>query len=332
MSTESAGANRPVLAGVLLVLLAAGAIVAPVAIAGTPAAVTVRVLVPTGSGAYESLIPITQVTTSTVPVTKDEGSCPGTSAIGALDLATEGNWAGKLLGAGLGVETIDGRSLAEPEYWGFWRNDTYQEEGVCKVEAEPGDQLLFFPECFSKAKGQCPPEPQVLGIEAPATVEVGEPVTIAVYRYDAEGRHSPAAGVTVGGWGSSAQTNFEGEVTLTFPGDETYTLRATGASGEDPVSVPGEALVCAHTGEDGECGTARSPSGSIPTASSSSTATVAAPSSKPAVKPKAKTLTRAQRLAKALKACHERAKGRRRAACVRLARKRYGTVKKSKSK
>ncbi len=46
---------------------------------------------------------------------------------------------------------------------------------------------------------------------------------------------------------------------------------------------------------------------------------------------KAKTRTRAQKLAAALKACHKKAKGER-AACETAARKRYGTVKKTKKK
>jgi hypothetical protein len=55
-----------------------------------------------------------------------------------------------------------------------------------------------------------------------------------------------------------------------------------------------------------------------------------APTSKPAVKPKAKALSRAQKLARALRACG-RLSRRRRAACGRLARGKYGPVKKSKS-
>ena len=44
--------------------------------------------------------------------------------------------------------------------------------------------------------------------------------------------------------------------------------------------------------------------------------------------PKAKVLTRAQKLALALKACHKKPKGKKRQACERQARKKYGPVKK----
>ena len=46
--------------------------------------------------------------------------------------------------------------------------------------------------------------------------------------------------------------------------------------------------------------------------------------------PKAKVLTRAQKLAIALKACHKRPKGKKRQACERAARKKYGPLKKAK--
>jgi hypothetical protein len=48
--------------------------------------------------------------------------------------------------------------------------------------------------------------------------------------------------------------------------------------------------------------------------------------------PKAKVLTRAQKLALALKACHKKSKGAKRKACERTARKKYGPVKKKAKK
>jgi hypothetical protein len=48
--------------------------------------------------------------------------------------------------------------------------------------------------------------------------------------------------------------------------------------------------------------------------------------------PKAKTLTRAQKLKLALKACHKKPKGAKRKACERQAHKKYGPVKKARKK
>ncbi len=267
----------PALAGALLSLLVLGALAAPVALAGSPATVTVRVLAPTGGGSYETLMPITQVTTSTGEVVREGHPCAGTSALGALDLATKGNWSGKFEYGDWFLTAINGGMFDGPYYWGFWVDNAYAPKGVCEIEPVSGDQLLFFPECFSETPGVCPATPEVLGIEAPPVAEVGQPVAITVNHYSSEGKHSPAAGVTVGGWGSSATTNFEGKATLTFPGDETYTLRATGAPEETPKAVPGEALVCVHEGNDGECGTPRPPGNSAPASSTTSTTTTVAP-------------------------------------------------------
>jgi hypothetical protein len=269
---QSVPAGGVLLASALFVFLITAALAAPSALAGTPATVTVRVLGPAPS--YEALTPPTQVTTTTTAVTKNGGSCSGTSVGGALELATKGDWEGNWSSkySDYEVISIDGHSYPFMEgfpYWSFWLNNKYEEEGICAVELEAGEQVLFFPECFSEA--ECPSPSHVLGIEVPPTVEVGKPTSVTVVSYNAKGERSPAAGVAVGGWGSSTTTNSEGKATLTFPGDETYTLRATGASGENPLAVPGEALVCAHTGDDGECGTPRQSSGSSPPVSGSTT-------------------------------------------------------------
>jgi hypothetical protein len=274
--SRSVTAGGVVFAAVLFVVMTAVALSAPPALAGSPATVTVRVLGPAPS--YTALIPPTQVTTTTAPVVNDgepTHSCLGTSAAGALQLATAGDWQGKWFdegeATGYFVETIEGTTPpAASSYWSFWLNNREATEGICESELEAGDQVLFFPECF----GECPAPPgstHVLGIEGPATAEVGQPTSVTVVSYNTKGERSPAAGVNVGGWGASATTNFEGKATVTFPGDETYTLRATGANGENPLAVPGEAVVCAHEGNDGQCGTSRPP-GSL-TASGGTTTT-----------------------------------------------------------
>ncbi len=271
---RSVSAGGVLLAAALFVLLATAALAAPSALAGAPATVTVRVLGPAPS--YAALIPPTEVTTTTTPVVNDgepTHSCSGTSAAGALQLATSGDWAGKWYEGeanGYLVETIEGTTPPPASsYWNFWLNNREASAGICESELEPRGQVLFFPECF----GECPSQSSlthVLGIEAPSIVEVGQPTSVTVVSYNTKGERAPAAFVNVGGWGSSTTTNFEGKATLTFPGDEPYTLRATGASGEDPLAVPGEALVCAHTGDDGECGTPRPPGSALPMSGSSS--------------------------------------------------------------
>ncbi len=231
------------------------------ALAAGPASVTVRV-----EGTNETLVPPTEVTTTTTPVVKDGNpadSCAGTSAAGALQLATSGNWGGTWFsGLGYSVETVAGEShLFEPGapadyFWSFWLNNRPSTAGICEVEPNSGESILLFPECFSET-GACPAAPSPLGIDAPAVAEVGAPVTVKVTSYaNATGAPSPAVGATVAGGGASAITGPGGEATLTLSSPGSVLLHATA-----PDSVRTEASVCVHNANDGTCGTS-GPSGS----------------------------------------------------------------------
>lgn len=227
--------------------------------AGAPASVTVRVLGPPPS--YEALLSPKQITTTTTPVTKDEGSCSGTSAAGALELATAGNWEGNWSTKynDYEVVSIEGHSYPFEEgapanhYWSFWQDNVFAQVGICEAELQSGDQVLFVPSCYGSS---CPPEPtQLLGLEVPTTGEVGKPVTVTARSYPTTGGSpAPAAGVTVTGGGAGGQTDSEGHVALTFTQNGTFTLRATG-NGAEPRPIPGEANICVHNGNDGTCGT-----------------------------------------------------------------------------
>jgi hypothetical protein len=115
---------------------------------------------------------------------------------------------------------------------------------------QPGDRVLFFPACFGTA---CPPgstSPTPLGIEAPASANVGESVPVMVKRYNAKGEASPAIGATVTGVATTATTDSGGHATLSFPSAGEFTLRASASE-----SVRDEATICVHNGVDGTCGT-----------------------------------------------------------------------------
>jgi hypothetical protein len=253
------------LAAVLLSLALAS--VAP-AFAEAPAAVTVEV-----EGLSETKLPPTPVTTTTTPVVKDnsegnpEGSCPGTTAIGALQVATAGNWSGPWSSKYNQYEifSIEGEAHEfEPAskanyYWSFWLNDQESSVGACEAQLEPGDRVLFFPACYGEA---CPVSPTPLAIEAPATADAGENVSVTVKQYNAKGEASPAIDATVSGGGTSAFTEIEGHASLRFSGDGTYTLHVVG-SGEQPPSVRTETSICVHEGNDGTCGTPQTPSSAV---------------------------------------------------------------------
>src|SRR5262245_15445409 len=240
---------------------------APFAAMAGPAPVTVRV-----EGATETKLAATEVTTTTAAVNKDGNpadSCTGTSAAGALQLATAGNWSGPWFsGLGYSVETIAGESypFTGLYYWNFWLDNKPSATGVCGAELSGGDSVLFFPECFSEVKGQCPPSPNPLGVQAPAVAEAGTPVAVTVTSYNhASGAPAPAAGATVSseGAGASATTDAAGHAALTFPRPGTFTLHVSA-----PESVRTETAVCVHFANDGACAS-RGPSTGSPAGASS---------------------------------------------------------------
>ena len=92
-----------------------------------------------------------QVTPSGAPVGKGANpTCAGGSALDALNVATGGNWDGPYYdGLGYAPEPIAGEThaFAAGSYWSFWLNDAYSSAGVCDVQVQQGDELLFFPDC-----------------------------------------------------------------------------------------------------------------------------------------------------------------------------------------
>ncbi|HVA19085.1 MAG TPA: DUF4430 domain-containing protein [Solirubrobacteraceae bacterium] len=225
--------------------------------AGAPATVTVRV-----EGLTETKVPATLLTTTTSPVVNDgnnEHACSGTSALGALQLATAGHWSGPWEAKfnQYAIYTIEGETHEFEEgasanyYWAFWVNNKEAEVGACEAELNSGDQVLFFPACYGSG---CPTSPTPLGIEAPATANAGEAVTVTVKQYKSTGEASPAVGASVSGGGTSATTDSQGHATLKFSGDDTYTLRVAGST-EGPPAVRTETAICVHEGNDGTCGT-----------------------------------------------------------------------------
>ncbi|MGC2373302.1 MAG: DUF4430 domain-containing protein [Solirubrobacteraceae bacterium] len=276
MSQMRIHSRSALLLGVLLCLLVPSA-----AVAASPASVSVRV-----EGLTEAKVLPTLVTTTTTPVVKDDNSadsCSGTSALGALELATAGNWSGPWEAkfnqysiASIAGETHEFEEGAPANYfWSFWLNNKFSEVGACEAELQPGDQVLFFPSCFGSA---CPtPEPTPLAIEAPASANTGETVTVTVKQYNASGEASPAVGADVGGGGTGAIADAQGHATLKFFGDATYTLRAS-AGAERPPGIRTEATICVHEGNDGTCGTPLVNKGDLPAPPGSSVPHVTEPS------------------------------------------------------
>jgi hypothetical protein len=212
------------------------------------AAITVRV-----EGPSSTLLPASAVTLSSTRVSKDgvaADSCAGTSAAGALQAATHGDWKGTWSASYRSYFLTGIEGLTFPAsgatYWAFWVNDAPSAEGICSYQPKAGDSLLFFPDCYGKS---CPPNAGVLGLKAPAVAVVGTPFTVSVTAYsDAKGTPSRAAGATVSAGVVSAKTGAAGTATLKLAHAGTLTLLVTA-----PHAVRDEARICVEAAASKAC-------------------------------------------------------------------------------
>jgi hypothetical protein len=231
------------LAGLVLALLLA----APAALAG-PATVTVRAEGPAGT-----VVPRTTVTTTTAAVNKDGQAgheCTGTSALGALQLATGGDWSGRWFdGLGYQVQGIRGAFDDSNSYWNFWLNYRASDVGVCGAELQAGDDVLVFIDCFTSCRS-----PLRLS-RVPAATAPGSTAAVLVETFQVVGFPQvttavPAPGATVDVGGRQFTTGGDGIAQVTFDGAGPVAVRATKA-GHVPSATE---QTCVSNGADGACG------------------------------------------------------------------------------
>ena len=216
-------------------LLAAAVAAVLLAASGAGAAtVTVRV-----EGLDHTLVPQTAVNTTTAPAVKNGHSCSGTSAGGALDDATSGNWDGTYF-AGFNdflVNSIEGVAPPDPnDFWTLWVNNQSSQTGMCSTELQTGDSVLFFI-CTPDPNFACTNHPLVL--TAPAATAAGSPFSVHVAQIADDGTSSPAAGVTVSGGGASGVTGADGNASLTVgqPGTASLIAAKPGLTTSAPATV-----------------------------------------------------------------------------------------------
>ncbi len=254
--------------GVLCVSLA---MLVSVAWAGEPSTVTVRVEGFNGV----TLLPQTQVTTSSTPIPVEAGSCSGTSAGGALYEATHGDWKVKDEEEGVAILGIDGVNLppfgaGDYAFWSLWVNDKFATSGACSEQLERNADVVYVGQCFAlgpECSSESAPD-HFLTETAPSSnvANVGEAVSVTVGSLSTAsgaGEATLPASVTVTGAAQAVSPNAQGVATLSFSSAGTYTIQA-----HAPDAVPSDPLmICVHNGNDGTCGT------TAPTASSTSTST-----------------------------------------------------------
>jgi hypothetical protein len=253
------------LAGLVLALLLA----APAAAA--PGNVHIRV-----EGSAATLVPRTAVTTTNATVNKDGQAghdCTGTSAAGALEQVTRGDWTGVWFGGGLGygptrilTETHD---AATSSYWSVWRDYKFSDAGICALELQTGDDVMLVADCY--ATPTCAAKPLRL-TRVPALAAPGSTASVLVERLEAVSRYpdpsetnaTPAAGATVTAGGQTFTTNASGIAQITYAGRGPVAVQAT-----MPGTVRSTAeQTCVTDGSDGACSTVRpsAPDRTAPTA------------------------------------------------------------------
>jgi len=244
----------------LLVVLVGGFLLLPVAGAAAAGPANVRVRV---EGATQTLVARTALTTDNRVVNKDGvagDDCTGTSAAGALEIATGGDWGGTFFGPALGysVERIHGETHAfpDPNFFELWVNNRSSPVGACGVELQEGDDVLFI---VARCDVGPPPDfaclnPPVLplGLSVPSTVAPGAPFDVKVVAFAADGTPSPVAGATVDGGDAPVLTGADGVAAVTVGAGGARTLVASKAG----LARSAAEAVCATTGADGLCGTA----------------------------------------------------------------------------
>jgi hypothetical protein len=240
--------------------LAAAALLAAPAFAA-PGQVGVRI-----EGDAQTLVPRTVVTTTAEPVGKPgQPTCSGTSALGALDKATGGDWQSTYdadFQTYNSTATIKGETHdnATSSYWAIWLNDTYASLGLCGLEVQAGDELLFVPECWAAS---CSPTSPLRLTGVPATAAPGATVTVKVDALtpplwpETETKSAPAAGATVTYGGATATTGADGTAQFALSGAGPVSVQATKAGHMRSAT----ASTCVTTGNDGKCGSAVTPGG-----------------------------------------------------------------------
>jgi hypothetical protein len=198
---------RVLRSGVAAVAAMTAFVAVPVASASAAPKVSVRV-----EGRTTTLLAATTVQTKPGSITRGgapAGSCPATSAQGALADATKGNWKGTWYSSydEYYVTGILGlNETSSKYYWALYVNNAYASAGACDVKLKPGASLLF---AVVPAKGKTE---EVIGLEAPATATAGQAVTATVVYYDAKGKAHALAGATVQAGGKTLTSNAAGEV------------------------------------------------------------------------------------------------------------------------
>jgi hypothetical protein len=182
-------------------LLCGGALLlcAPVAVAAAPLKVGVRI-----EGASKTLVTHRTVTLADAPIVKDgdpSHSCPGQTALGAIQAGTKGDWKGTWSeGLGYFVAEIRGEKPAGSSFFSLWVDNKLSSTGVCQTNLRARDDVLVFvDQCVFDAATQGCKNKSVtpLAIRVPPRARRGHTFQVTVVRYTNSGRAVAQSGAKV---------------------------------------------------------------------------------------------------------------------------------------
>ncbi len=162
------------------------------ALAAAGTAVTVRI-----EGTKKTLLAARAIRTHAGWITTGgtpKGSCPDTSAAGALDVATDHKWGGTYSASIGGLEILsilgERHTFSSPYYWEIFVNNRAASVGACEQALHRGDRLLFA--AVSQKTIEYP-----TAIRAPRHAGVNHPFTVKVVWFNAKGIAKPLKGAQV---------------------------------------------------------------------------------------------------------------------------------------
>jgi hypothetical protein len=229
----------------VVVVLVSLALVAPAGASGAGSPVVfVRI-----EGAGSTLLPQTLIQTTSASSLRRQ-SCSGSSAAGALNLATRGQWTGKWFSSfkDFEVASILGETPAgADDFWTLWINGRSSMTGACSTPLHTGDHELWF-DCVSSSSGTCANNP--LALSAPSTAHAGRPLTVTVTQLDGAGNSKPFAGAAINGGGVVAVSGPGGRATFIPRAAGVLRLHAV-KSGATPSDTE---FVCVYPRRASQCG------------------------------------------------------------------------------
>jgi hypothetical protein len=203
------------------------------ALAASGAKVAVRI-----EGAKTTLLGPTTVRTHGGSITRagtPKGTCPATSAAGALDVATHHKWGGTYdKSFGLEITSILGEkhTFSSGAFWEIFLNNKQAQVGACGLTLHDGDQLVYAASSTKKLE-------HLIAIKSPTSATAGKPFNVKVQWLNAKGVGKPLAKAHVSIGSESVLTNSRGIVSVKVANPGTVVLHAQrkGYIRAAPVSV-----------------------------------------------------------------------------------------------